>query len=188
MEKILDLDRNLTLALNGLHSPFFDNIMIFASKVWVWLPLYIAVFIWFFCTRKWRVALVCVGALLLGVLITDRLSFHIKEAIERLRPFVDPVIADSVRLLEKPGSHLFGFPSGHACNTFCAALLSSLIAGRKWWAPVAFSWATLVSYSRIYVGKHFLGDVLAGALLGLAIGGLLFLMIRKWLLRYSNPE
>lgn len=179
----IELDRNLTLALNGWNSPFFDPIMTFASKVWVWFPLYIAVIIWYFCRKNWKEAAIIVAALLIGVLISDRLSFHLKEAIGRLRPFADPLIADSVRLLEKPGSHLFGFPSGHACNAFCAALLSSLTARRKWWAPIAFTWASLLSYSRIYVGKHYLGDVLAGALLGLLLGAIIYLIIRRLIIK-----
>ena len=181
MERILDLDRQFTLAINGWHSPFFDAVMVFASKVWVWVPLYLFVIFWFFWKKGWKQGLVIVCALFLGLLLSDRISFHLKESIGRLRPFADPLISDSVRLLEKAGNHLCGFPSGHACNAFCAAFISSMVAGRRWWAPVAFSWATLLAYSRVYLGKHFLGDIIAGALLGLALGAMIYLCIRPLL-------
>ena len=71
-----------------------------------------------------------------------------------------------------------GIGAGDAfTGAFCAALLSSLTARRKWWAPIAFTWASLLSYSRIYVGKHYLGDVLAG--MNMVIGILVALQARE---------
>ena len=99
MERILELDRSLTLALNGWNCPAADAVMVFASRVWVWVPFYIFVIIWLFCRKNWRYAAIWVAVFLLGVLLSDRLSFYLKEAIGRLRPFADPLIGGSIRLL-----------------------------------------------------------------------------------------
>lgn len=177
MERLNSLDQTLTAAINGWNCPVADAVMVFASKVYVWVPLYLAVIIWYFCRFPWRKALAIVATLILAFVFTDKFSHFLKEGVYlRLRPCEDPVFSTSIRLLEKHGS-LYGFPSGHACNTFCFALLTSLTARRKWWPLVAFGWAALVSYSRIYVGKHYFGDVLGGTLLGLASALLIYLIL-----------
>lgn len=178
MERLNSIDQTLSAAINGWNSPAADAVMVFASRVYVWVPLYIAIIIWYFCRLPWRKALAIVVTLILAFVFTDKFSHFLKESVfMRFRPCEDPVFSSSIRLLEKHGS-LYGFPSGHACNTFCFALLTSLTARRRWWTPLIFFWAALVSYSRIYVGKHYLGDVLGGIVLGIAAALLIYLILR----------
>src|SRR5699024_2997189 len=70
-----------------------------------------------------------------------------------------------------PGG-MFGFVSGHATNCFALFIFLSMILAPnfKWGRYILFAWAILVSYSRIYVGVHYPGDVVCGALLGSIIG------------------
>ncbi len=167
--------------LNGWHSDFFDPIMIFLSKVWVWVPLYLAVLIYLFLIKKWRIALLAITVIILAFVASEYISVFIKESVGRLRPCEEPLLADSVRMLEPHGS-LYGFVSGHASNTFCFAALSSLIIRKRVYSILIFIWATLISYSRIYVGKHYPADIIGGALLGLLIA-YLFWFIYKTILR-----
>ncbi|MGM0667121.1 MAG: phosphatase PAP2 family protein, partial [Bacteroidota bacterium] len=65
---------------------------------------------------------------------------------------------------------LYGFVSSHAANSFAAAFLSLGLMKKRWFTILIIFWATLVSYSRIYLGVHYPGDVIGGAILGALIG------------------
>lgn len=175
MDFLNSLDISLFEFLNGCHSDFFDPIMIFASKIWVWVPLYLAVAVALFIKLGWKRALVALIALILCFALCDQISVLIKDSVERLRPCNNPHVA--ARVLEKRHG-LYGFVSSHAANTFGFALLSALIFRFKPYSWLILFWAGVVSYSRIYVGKHFPGDIICGALLGLAIAFFIFQIYR----------
>lgn len=183
MNPLIEFDQTLTLALNGAHTPWLDPVMVFFSKVYVWVPLYLATIILLFCRLSWRKALIGSLMLIAAFAFTDIFTHWLKEHVFlRLRPCEDPALSGLIHLLEKHGS-LYGFPSGHAANTFGFAAASAWLLKRKWWTIPIFCWAALVSYSRIYVGKHFLGDVLGGTMFGLLAAGAAILLMRlifKW--------
>lgn len=166
---MVELDHKLFLWLNSLHSPFFDNIMWFLSAKLVWIPLYL--FIIYLLWKKYRgkIWLVLVFAIF-AVLMSDQISVFIKTHVHRLRPCRDESISDLVHLVGSYCGGKFGFVSSHAANTFALASMTAPMLKKRWYSILIFSWATLVSYSRIYVGVHFPGDVIGGALLGLIIG------------------
>jgi undecaprenyl-diphosphatase len=65
---------------------------------------------------------------------------------------------------------LYGFVSSHATNSFNVALLSLLFIRKRWYTISILTWASVIGYSRIYLGVHYPGDVICGALLGAFIG------------------
>ena len=102
----------------------------------------------------------------------------------RLRPCHEPTLEGQVRLVAASCGGQFGFVSTHAANSFNLAILSALLVKRRWFTYSVFAWAIMVSYSRRYMGVHYPGDVLCGALLGMAIGitayAISHLITRKW--------
>ena len=194
MEHIISLDTSLLLAINGWHSPIADKIMLFFSAIPVWIPLYVIVAALMFWPRwqtlkseripVWMTALVCIIAIAIGFGFCDQASSFIKESIQRFRPGHEPALEGLVRLLEGKGGN-YGFVSGHAANSFGFATITSLIFRKKPYTAAIFCWAAIVSYSRIYLAKHYPLDVICGAILGVAIAISIYLLLKYLLHRYE---
>lgn len=110
-----------------------------------------------------------VAALLLipTIILSDQFnSSFLKFVLERPRPCA---ALPHVHLLVSCGSG-FSFPSSHAVNNFAGAIVLAYFQPKWWWSFTAF--AVTISFSRIYVGVHYPADVVAGALVGLACGGI----------------
>lgn len=169
MATLIDLDRRLFLALNELHSSWLDPVMVWVSGNIIWIPLYVILLYHLFKLPRVH-AVVAVLSIALGIALSDQLTSSLmKPMFERARPTWDTELGPLVHTVNNYRGGHFGFPSSHAANTFCAAMLLNLILQRRW-LPVLFFWAALVSYSRIYLGVHFPGDVTVGAILGMACG------------------
>ncbi|HBG52649.1 MAG TPA: phosphatase PAP2 family protein [Rikenellaceae bacterium] len=182
VQSIIQLDHKLFFILNGAHCSFLDPVMKTLSNIPVWIPLYLLIVWGFFLVLPWRYALTATLGVLFTFLLTDQISSTlIKEWVHRLRPSHIPGWEGTFRLLEDKGG-LYSFVSSHASNVFGLACFSSLVYRRKWYACSIFLWAGLVSYSRIYVGKHFPLDVLFGALMGLVLGWTVY-KLYQWICR-----
>mgnify|MGYP002624065927 CR=1 FL=1 len=179
-----DIDQEITLAVNSLNCPASDQIWQFFSDNTVWIPLYIAITIMLVYRLGWKKAMIVIASLAITFALCDFLSDMVKHSVNRLRPAYDTrMIHDGIRILEKKGS-LFGFFSCHAANTFGFAICSFLgfrnDRSRNWtgYGILIFAWAFLVSMSRVFVGKHYMGDIMTGAFFGLATGYLIGLLAR----------
>lgn len=181
IETIDKLDERLFLMLNGLHHPFFDFFMIWASDRFIWIPFY--GFLVFLIVKKFKWDSIYIVITITILLIsTDQItSSFFKPFFERFRPCHDPLLKDSVHLVRRCGSQ-FGFVSSHAANTFALAAFLWLIFRNIYkMVGLLFIWAGIISYSRIYLGVHFPGDVIIGALIGILLS-VIFYQILYWLL------
>ena len=108
--------------------------------------------------------------LTLGIVVSDQLSNVFKYGFERLRPCHDSTLIPYMRSVECGGK--YGFYSAHASNTFLVASFLSPLLKKKYiyLSSLLFIWASVVAYSRIYLGVHFPLDILAGAIMGMVIG------------------
>ena len=176
MESLSNIDTDLFLYLNSLHTSWLDKVMIAVTQMWVWAPLYLLLIYWTvkqYGKRCWWV-FVAVGVV---VLCSDQLSAHVcKPLFQRLRPCYNPDLQDLIYLPKGMAGGRFGFVSSHAANTFAvAAFLTPVLCNyRPWLGIVLYLWAFISSYSRIYLGFHYPGDILCGAILGILIGLILW--------------
>lgn len=166
---MIEIDHNIFLFLNSLHSPFFDELMRIVSLRTVWIPLYLFIVYLLALKYRKRVWLVLLFAAVL-VVLTDQVSNLLKDFFERPRPCHEPSLAGLVHTVGGRCGGMYGFVSAHAANTFGVASFTAPLISRKWFTWAIFTWAIIVSYSRIYLGVHYPGDVLGGALLGLTAG------------------
>lgn len=179
LDKLSALDTNIFLWLNGHHTAYWDQVMWFISGKFEWVPLYILL-IAFIIYRYKKQSILIITCLLVAVILADQLAVHaFKEVFERLRPSRNPDIEQMVHLVNGYRGGLYGFVSNHAANTFALATFLSMLIGNKYFSLSIIIWASLVSYSRIYLGVHYPGDVVGGAMLGILIGWLLFISYNK---------
>lgn len=176
IEALNDIDQRWLLWLNGLHSPFFDQVMFFISGRYEWIPLY-AILLGFIIRKfRWRAIWILVAVVIM-ITLSDQIANLLKAGVKRFRPCKDPEIGHLVHLVNDYCRSSYGFVSGHAANSFALATFISLIFRNKWVTIGMLIWAACVSYSRIYLGVHYPGDVLGGAILGVLAGwGMVFLL------------
>ena len=185
LDWLIELDKELLLAINGWNSSFFDPIMVFISHHLSGIPIYVALVYMIFRNRDTKTAIVMFAAVILTFALTDLLAVHLfKNNFERFRPGWDPTIEHLVRLLENKGGK-YGFISNHAANFFGLAVISSGIVMKRWYTVFILCWAAAVAYSRVYVGKHFPGDVICGAMFGALVGWLIVMLFRFIVKKYN---
>ena len=199
-QHIHQLDQQVTLAVNSWHSPFTDPIWQFFSDKLVWIPMYAGIIALLFWKLGWKKALVVIAGVGLTFGFCDQFSNIIKDATCRLRPLKDEyMLSHGLHVLEKGGK--YGFFSAHAANSLGLAfstfigLKSCLGSADKirspWWIKAyggwIFFWAAMVGISRIFVGKHYLGDVLVGFIVG-AAAGIAFGYLARYVIRRFLPD
>ena len=181
MEVIMnyELDKVFTLAINSCHSPFFDNFFYIYTQTWTWLPLVLLLLVWMW--RKWGVrSLYVVAGIALCILLADQISSSLlKPWVARLRPTHNPEIADLIHTVRGYRGGLYGFVSSHAANAFAFAVFTSLVISNRYYTLAIAFWAVLTAYSRVYLGVHYVGDVVCGAVLGVFVALLVYGIFRS---------
>ncbi len=184
-QEIHRFDQQVTLSINGFHTGFSDEVMKVFSDVQIWIPMYVIVVGFLFWRLGWKKALIVTASAALAFGMCDQFSNLIKDAVGRVRPCSDEfMLGNGIRLLEGKSSS-FGFFSAHAANSFGFAVttFSGFRNDRRLkyrgYGCWIFFWAFMVSVSRVFVGKHYLGDVLAGIAVGILFG-----LFTAWLAKY----
>lgn len=177
LEKILYYERDLFFLLNGSDCVALDRVIWLCTGKAVWLPLaavILGVLIYKRNLREWLPALT---AAVLTVAVCDQFSSSlIKPAFERLRPTYHPDFMESVKTVYGYRGGHFGFISSHAANTFGFAMFMSLFFRNTLFSWTIFLWAAFTAYTRVYLGVHFISDIIAGALAGAFFGAFIYVV------------
>lgn len=182
-----DIDARLLLIVNGAHSPFFDSVMWCISGRWIWLPFYAVLAYLLFRRMSWKRASICLVTIGLIILAADQTcATLIRPEIGRLRPAnLNNPLSSFVHVVNGYRGGRYGFPSCHAANTFALAVFMSLVIRHKWFTVMMFSWAFVVSYSRMYLGVHYFGDLFCGATIGSLFAVLFYYLQNYWFKRLN---
>jgi undecaprenyl-diphosphatase len=182
LEKILQIDQELLIFLNGLNSPFFDVLMWWLTSVWFWLP-FLSVILWFMWKHYKKKIILILAFLALSILFSDQISGLIKNKVARLRPTHNTEASHHLHLHVYKNDNVYkggqyGFVSSHAANSFCIALLLIYffkpINRRIRWLFVLYP--LIFSYTRIYLGVHYPLDIIGGTIVGLCCGFIVLLL------------
>lgn len=184
---LADLDARLLLIVNGAHSPFFDAVMWCISGRWIWVPFYIVLTYMLFRRFSWKRATLCLITIGLIILAADQTCASlIRPEVCRLRPAnLNNPLSHLVHVVNGYRGGRYGFPSCHAANTFALAMFMSLVFRNKRFTVMMFSWAIVVSYSRMYLGVHYFGDLFCGASVG-SLFAVLFYYLQNYLFKCLN--
>lgn len=182
-----DIDARLLLIVNGAHSPFFDSVMWCISGRWIWVPFYAVLAYLLFRRMSWKRASICLVTIGLIILSADQTcATLIRPEIGRLRPAnLNNPLSSFVHVVNGYRGGRYGFPSCHAANTFALAVFMSLVIRHKWFTVMMFSWAFVVSYSRMYLGVHYFGDLFCGATIGSLFAVLFYYLQNYWFKRLN---
>ena len=164
MSPLLDLDRALVDAAPAFEHPWLTAMFILLSAWWVKGPLLVGMGL---CSDLWRRRIpVAFAAAAAATVAASTVTHVLKEAFGRARPPVDEPGLGALTAL--PGNP--SFPSGHSATAFAAATAVAILCPRL--RPFALAIAAAVALSRVYLRVHFPLDVVAGSLIGAALGAL----------------
>jgi len=172
METIKQLDQSFLLFLNSFHNSFWDKAVTIFTSIEIWIPFYILI-IYFIIKTYQRNSIYILLLIALSIVVSDQFSGLIKNLVERPRPTHDPVLGNIIHNVYNRGG-AFGFFSAHAANTFTLAIISAKLFKNQAFTIMIFVWAILVSYTRIYIGLHYPGDILTGWIWGFLTGFVIY--------------
>lgn len=180
VEHLVELERELFLTLNSPHSPFLDSVMYIISEKWIW-GIYLLFFIFFLSYRqKPREVILLLVIVGLAVFFSDQISSGIiKPLFHRERPSHHLLTQDQVCLVLNDRGGGYGFISGHTMNFMTFVTFTALLFRNKWYTLIGYIVAATVMYSRIYLGMHFITDIIPSIIIGgLLAWGLYVLYVR----------
>jgi undecaprenyl-diphosphatase len=175
LETLNNIDTQLTLLLNGSDSVMLDTIAVTATKTGTWIPLGILLLYVLIRMKHWKNALLVVLCVALAITLADQMASGIfKPLVARLRPSHNPELQGVIDLVGDYRGGRYGFFSSHAANTCAVAVFLSLLFRNKLFTLAICSWALVNSWTRLYLGVHYVGDITVGLLWGTFVGWMVY--------------
>ena len=212
IENLNTLDHELMLWLNYDGGTFQDAFWYTLSQIPSWIPLYITIIFVMFLDafrtvwpsyspngelqlsdgqkqKRWMKFILLLLFTALIFAFTDQISAGIiKPLVQRPRPSHDGSIMDQLHFVNDYHGGAYGFVSSHAANCFGLAVWVSCLYKRRSLVTAMMLYAVLNCYSRIYLGVHFLGDIICGTILGILCGWLGYYCYTRFCHRFSIPQ
>lgn len=179
LEFITNIDTRLTLLLNGSDSVMLDTIAVTATKTGTWIPLGIVLLYVLMRMKNWKNALLVILCVAIAITLADQMASGIfKPLVARLRPSHNPELQGVIDLVGDYRGGRYGFFSSHAANTCAVAVFLSLLFRKRVFTVAICSWAMVNSWTRLYLGVHYVGDITVGLLWGALVGWMVFRLYR----------
>lgn len=192
LERLVHIDTEILLAINGWHAPWADTLMWIISAKETWIPLYlllIGLLVWRYrkpaiTSVKWlqKVPACVVVIVVIGLAVgaADFIASGIlKDLVARPRPTRVPELEGVLHLVNGYRSGQYGFVSSHAANTMACGLLFSLIWRNKIATVGLMLWVAMNCYSRMYLGVHYPSDILGGLMVGVLMAVVAYQVLLK---------
>lgn len=178
LQTLIDLDRMMLSKLNGSSSLFLDQLCVTLTSPFTWIPLYL-VLLYLVIRNNESVSrvmlIVCctIFCILLSDIVVDVI---VKPMVGRWRPTHDPLIKDTIDVVNNIRETKYGFFSAHASNTFSIALFFCLLVKNRMFTLIMVSWSLINCYTRVYLGVHYPFDILVGLCWGAIAGSVSYLL------------
>lgn len=171
-EAIQNIDTSVFLFFNSFHSGFFDNFMSLYSGRFIWIPTYAALLIVMLRRYSWPKVICLLVGIALSITLADQIcATLIRPIFERLRPSnPDNPLSTLTHIVNGYRGGAYGFPSCHAANSFALAVFAATMLRQRSFTIFVITWAVINCYSRVYLGVHYPGDLIVGALIGSIVG------------------
>ena len=171
MEQLLEIDKYLLLGINGSDSLFWDACMLVYTSISLWIPLALVLLIILAKNNSAKNFLILIGLIVVLFFLTDGITSTIcKPYFARLRPTRDPELMYIVDVVNGSRAGLYSFMSSHAGNSFGIATFVLLLIRNRTLSISLIIWAIMNSFTRLYLGVHYPGDILAGTTVGILSG------------------
>ena len=171
LDTLLNIDRYLLLSLNGSDSLFWDGCMLVYTSMAVWAPLALMMLYVLMKNNNIKDFLLLLLLIALVATLTDQISSGFcKPFFARWRPTNDPMLMYAVDVVNETRGGKYGFTSSHAANSFGIATFIMLLIRNRALSVSLMTWAAMNAFTRIYLGVHFPGDILAGTVIGVVVG------------------
>lgn len=189
IEYLEKIDHCIVLSVNGRYTPILGQCMWFLSGKLTWIPLYILLI---FLAKKKLQSISFYWFLVFAILsiaLSDLTCTHLfKNVFQRYRPSHNTELLPKLHLYYQSTKHefyqggKFGFVSSHAANFFALAVFVGLVLKNyyKYIFLILLFIAVLVSFTRLYLGVHYLSDLIGGALVGIFYAFICFKIFSKY--------
>lgn len=168
IETLQYIDEQVLLIFNGMHTPMVDRFMMTFTGRWIWVPFYAAL-VWFLLKRMgWRNAAITILGIGVAVSLADQTCATILRPLaERLRPAnLENPLSQAMHIVDNYRGGAYGFPSCHAANTFALTTYFAWLGRGNKLSLWLLMWALGNCYTRMYLGVHYPGDLITGAVIG----------------------
>jgi len=172
LETLKELDKELFIFLNNLQFDFLNPIMLELSARRIWYVLFIFLFVFVVYKEKIKGFFTLFQFGIIGILCLG-ISTLSKPFFAQIRPCYEKTLTSQIQILGHIGEYQYGFFSSHATLSFGLAVFFVKKFPSNW-SHLVVVLAFFISYSRIYVGVHYVSDILIGALVGYCIAFIAF--------------